>query len=70
MGILIVMLTLLVKSKLPARVIVMSRLTVLITLRLAPLEGLLKSYSNPGVITVGVLFAVASGMYSTAAFYS
>ena len=29
--------------------------------------GLLAGFSNPGVLTVGVLFVVAAGMYSTGA---
>ena len=65
--ILIIMFLLLLKTKLPAWLIFMGTLAVMMTLRLAPEEDLLKGFANPGVITVGVLFVVAAGMYSTGA---
>ena len=42
-------------------------LTLTITFKLAPLEASLKGFSNPGVLTIGALFMVAAGMYSTGA---
>jgi hypothetical protein len=65
--ILIIMFLLLLKTKLPAWLIFMGTLAVMMTLRLAPEEDLLKGFANPGVITVGVLFVVAAGMYSIGA---
>ena len=58
---------LLVKTKLPAPAIFLGALTAAITFRLAPVPELLKGFSNPGMLTVGVLFMVAAGMYSTGA---
>ena len=37
------------------------------TLQLASPSGLLKGFSNAGVLTVAALFPVATGMYSTGA---
>jgi di/tricarboxylate transporter len=65
--ILIVMFGLLVWNKLPAWVVFMGTLTVCMTLRLAPEEALLGGFANTGAATVGVLFTVAAGMYSTGA---
>jgi len=62
-----VMFVLLIQGKLPAWLIFMGTLAVLMTLKLAPEDALLKGFSNSGVITVGVLFVVAAGMYSTGA---
>jgi Na+/H+ antiporter NhaD/arsenite permease-like protein len=42
-------------------------ITVAMTLQLAPPSGLLKGFSNAGVLTVAALFPVAIGMYSTGA---
>jgi di/tricarboxylate transporter len=65
--ILIVMFGLLIWNKLPAWLVFMGTLTVCMTLNLAPIDGLLKGFSNSGVATVGVLFVIAAGMYSTGA---
>lgn len=67
LAILVVMFAMLVATKLPAWVIFLGTLTVTMTLGLAPETELLKGFSNPGVITIGVLFVVAAGMYSTGA---
>lgn len=67
LAILIVMFGLLIWNKLPAWLVFMGTLTVCMTLNLAPTEGLLKGFSNSGVATVGVLFIVAAGTYSTGA---
>ena len=40
-------------------------LTMTITFELAPLQESLKGFSNSGVLTIGALFMVAAGMYST-----
>lgn len=58
---------LLFATRLPPTVIFLGALTAAITLGLAPVTDLLKGFSNPGVLTVGVLFMVAEGMYSTGA---
>jgi len=50
----------------PAAVFV-GALTLTITFRLSPLDQSLKGFSNPGVLTIGSLFIVAAGMYSTGA---
>jgi len=67
LAILIVMFLLLLRGKLPTWLVFMGTLAVMMTLRLAPEEELLKGFANSGVITVGVLFIVAAGMYSTGA---
>jgi len=38
-----------------------------ITFKLAPTQELLKGFSNQGMLTVGVLYLVAGGMYATGA---
>ncbi len=67
LGILIVLFALLIKTKYPAWIIFLGALTAAITLDLGPEADLLKGFSNAGVITVGALFMVAAGMYSTGA---
>ena len=67
LAILIVMFGLLVWNKLPAWIVFVGTLTVTMTLRLAPAGELLQGFANTGVATVGVLFPVAAGMYSTGA---
>ena len=67
LGILLVMFALLVWNKFPAWIVFSGTLAVCMTLRLAPEDELLKGFSNSGVATVGVLFVVAAGMYSTGA---
>ena len=58
---------LLIFSKLPPAAIFVGALTLTITFKLAPLENSLKGFNNPGVLTVGALFMIAAGMYSTGA---
>ena len=58
---------LLIFTKLPPAAVFLGALTMTITFKLAPLEASLKGFSNPGVITIGSLFMVAAGMYSTGA---
>jgi len=58
---------LLIRTKLPTALIFLGALTLTITFRLAPLKESLKGFSNPGVLTIGALFMVAAGMYSTGA---
>ena len=59
--------SLLIRTKLPPVLIFLGALTLTITFRLAPLKESLKGFSNPGVLTIGALFMVAAGMYSTGA---
>jgi len=66
-GILTLAFGLLIKTKLPPAVIFIGSLTLTITFRIAPLKESLKGFSNPGVLTIGALFMVAAGMYSTGA---
>ena len=66
-GILALAFGLLIKTKLPPAVIFVGALTLTITFRIAPLKESLKGFSNPGVLTIGALFMVAAGMYSTGA---
>ncbi len=58
---------LLVKTKIPAPAVFVGALAAALTLNLAPAEELLKGFSNQGMLTVGVLFMVAAGMYATGA---
>ncbi|RMF03421.1 MAG: hypothetical protein D6768_05940 [Chloroflexi bacterium] len=67
LAILVALFVMLIKTNLPAWVIFLGALTAALTLGLAPEEELLKGFSNAGVITVGVLFMVAAGMYATGA---
>jgi di/tricarboxylate transporter len=67
LALLAVLFLLLVKTKIPAPALFVGALTVAITLRLAPVEELLKGFSNQGMLTVAVLFMVAAGMYATGA---
>lgn len=65
--ILTVTFALLIFSKLPPAAVFIGALTLTITFRLAPLDDSLKGFSNPGVLTIGALFMIAAGMYSTGA---
>jgi di/tricarboxylate transporter len=67
LSLLVVMFALMAWDKLPTWVIFIGAMAVAMTLRLAPPAGLLKGFSNPGVLTVAALFPVAAGMYSTGA---
>ena len=67
LAILVVLFGLLVWNKLPAWIVFIGALTVTMTLRLAPEGELLEGFASPAVATVGVLFTVAAGMYSTGA---
>ncbi len=67
LGILIVIFALLILSTIPASAVFLGGLTVAVALGLAPLSDSLKGFSNEGVLTVGALFMVAAGMYSTGA---
>lgn len=58
---------LLIFTKLPPASIFVGALTLTITFGLAPLDESLKGFSNPGVLTIGALFMIAAGMYSTGA---
>ena len=58
---------LLIKTKIPPPVVFLGALTLALTFKLAPPNELLKGFSNSGMLTVGVLFMVAAGMYSTGA---
>lgn len=58
---------LLIFTKLPPAAIFVGALTLTITFKLAPLEESLKGFNNPGVLTIGALFMIAAGMYSTGA---
>lgn len=58
---------LLIFTRLPPVAVFVGALALTITFRLAPLEASLKGFSNPGVLTIGALFMIAAGMYSTGA---
>ncbi|MDJ0874506.1 MAG: SLC13 family permease [Desulfobacterales bacterium] len=67
LAIILIALVLLVRSRIPAAAIFFGALATAMTLKLAPAEALLKGFSNRGTLTVGVLYIVAAGMYSTGA---
>jgi len=67
LAILIGLFSLLIKTKLPPAAIFMGALTLVITFRLAPLKECLHGFSNTGMLTIGALFMVAAGMYTTGA---
>src|SRR6516162_5423638 len=64
---LVSMFAVMVWDKLPTWVVFLGAMAVAMTLQLAPPSGILKGFSNPGVLTVAALFPVASGMYATGA---
>ena len=66
-GILTATFVALMATKLPPVAVFLGALTLCITLDLAPLERSLAGFSNAGVLTIGALFLVAAGMYSTGA---
>lgn len=57
----------LIFTSLPAAAVFIGALTLTITFKLAPLADSLKGFNNPGVLTIGSLFMIAAGMYSTGA---
>jgi di/tricarboxylate transporter len=67
LGVLILTLGLLIATRIPPVAVFLGALTLCITFGLAPLEQTLRGFSNPGVLTIGVLFMVAAGMYRTGA---
>ena len=67
LSLLVAMFVVMAWDQLPTWVIFIGAMTVAMTLRLAPAAGLLKGFSNSGVLTVAALFPVAAGMYSTGA---
>lgn len=58
---------LLIKTRIPPVAIFLGALTLTITFRLAPLEQSLRGFSNAGMLTIGVLYMIAAGMYRTGA---
>jgi di/tricarboxylate transporter len=58
---------LLIKTRIPPVAIFLGALTLTITFRLAPLEQSLKGFANSGMMTIGVLYMIAAGMYRTGA---
>lgn len=67
LAILVVLFALLIATKLPPAAIFLGALTLAITFDLAPVSDLLHGFSNTGMLTIGVLYIVAAGMYSTGA---
>ena len=54
-------------TKIPPVTVFLGALTLCITFRLAPLDRSLAGFANSAVLTIGALFIVAAGMYSTGA---
>ena len=67
LALLMIALGLLTGTRIPAPAIFFGALAAAMTLELAPAEDLLQGFSNRGTLTVGVLYIVAAGMYSTGA---
>lgn len=67
LAILIGTLALLIATSLPPVAVFLGALTLSLTLGLAPVEESLRGFANPGVLSIGVLFMVAAGMYRTGA---
>ena len=57
----------LLATRLPPAAVFLGALTLTVTFDLAPLGRSLAGFANPGVLTIGALFMVAAGMYSTGA---
>src|SRR5271157_849444 len=64
---LVVMFAVLAWDKFPTWLVFIATLTAMMTLKLASPQGLVKGFSNTGVLTVAALFPVAAGMYATGA---
>ena len=58
---------LLITTRIPPVAIFVGALTLAITFGLAPLNQCLKGFSNSGMLTIGVLYMIAAGMYRTGA---
>src|SRR5262245_2408284 len=54
-------------TRIPPAAVFLAVLTFSLTFHLAPESALLAGFSNASVVTVGTLFVVAAGMYSTGA---
>ena len=54
-------------TRIPPAAVFLGVLTICLTFHLGPTDGLLSGFANAGVLTVGVLFVVAAGMYATGA---
>lgn len=67
LAILAAMFAALLMTRLPAWAIFIGALTLMMVLNLATPEDLLSGFANTSVATVGALFVVAAGMYSTGA---
>src|SRR5215469_7505004 len=67
LSLLVAMFAVMAWDKLPTWLVFLGGMTMAITLNQASPAGLLKGFSNAGVLTVAALFPVASGMYSTGA---
>jgi di/tricarboxylate transporter len=65
--VLLVMFAVLALDRLPTWLVFIGAVTIMMTLKLASQEALVKGFSNVGVLTVAALFPVAAGMYSTGA---
>jgi di/tricarboxylate transporter len=65
--VLLVMFAVLASGRLPAWLVFIGTVTIMMTMKLASQEALVKGFSNVGVLTVAALFPVAAGMYSTGA---
>jgi len=66
-GILTITFVALLATRLPPATVFLGALTLCVTFGLAPLDRSLAGFSNSGVLTIGALFMVAAGMYSTGA---
>ena len=66
-GILALTFVALLATKLPPATVFLGALTLSVTFGLAPLDRSLAGFANPGVLTIGALFMVAAGMYTTGA---
>ncbi len=66
-GILVATFAALIATRLPPATVFLGALTFCVTFDLAPLDRSLAGFSNSGVLTIGALFMVAAGMYSTGA---
>ena len=66
-AILVVIFAVLMTTKLPPATVFLGALTLSVTFDLAPLGRSLAGFSNSGVLTIGALFMVAAGMYTTGA---
>ncbi|MEE2733072.1 MAG: SLC13 family permease [Pseudomonadota bacterium] len=69
-GLLVVVLVTLIRTKLPTHLVMMGALTLLSVSGILSPQDALSGFSNPGLITVAAMFVIAAGMQASGAIHS